>query len=141
MRAFGGLGRVRRRVRAGSPLSLNLVSLMDTFTILLLFLLVQGTEGGQSIPLPGVRLPGSVESAGPDPAPLTIVITRQDLRINGRPGGAGRIPAASGDDRVMILGDRELPYRRIQEVLQAAHGAGYRRISFVVQNLPGGEGP
>ena len=61
--------------------SLNLVSLMDIFTILLLFLLVNVSPSGEeeAIPVPGiVQLPASSASIKPEPT-ITVFITTSDI--------------------------------------------------------------
>ena len=61
--------------------SLNIVSLMDIFTILLLFLLVNVSPSGEeeAIPVPGiVQLPASSASIKPEPT-ITVFITTSDI--------------------------------------------------------------
>lgn len=77
--------RVKRHVKK-FPLqvSLNLVSLMDIFTILLLFLLINVSPSGEeeAMPVPDiVRLPASSATVKPEPV-TTVFITTSDILLN-----------------------------------------------------------
>lgn len=145
---------VHHRRRKGSPL--NLVSLMDIFTILVFFLLVHSSEV-QDLPRPkSVQIP---ESTAEQPPAETVVVTvgEDDIRVQGDvvadtasvlADGGEHIPALAAalqgysarrvlDDgasppEVTILGDRDLSYRLLRKVMVTCTRADYGRVSLVV---------
>ena len=152
----------KRMKRAGS--GLNLVSMMDIFTILVFFLLVSSGET-EVLPNPkDIKLP---ESAALERARETVVVmvTGDNILVQGRPvatvagalSGEGMvIPELESalrqqTDRVMIqqakadialrevtiLGDRELPYRLLKRVMASCTAAEFGQISLAVVQKDG----
>jgi biopolymer transport protein ExbD len=71
--------RWRNRIKAST--SVNLISMMDILTVLLLFLLKSYVaEGEVMVPAPGVRLPSSTAQQGPR-ASLIVAIEGDAIRI------------------------------------------------------------
>lgn len=152
----------KRMKRSGT--GLNLVSMMDIFTILVFFLLVSSGET-EVLPNPkDIQLP---ESAALERARETVVVmvTADSILVQGRPV-ATVTQALSGDgavipeleaalrqqtDRVMIqqakadialrevtiLGDRELPYRLLKRVMASCTAAEFGQISLAVVQKDG----
>lgn len=133
---------------------LNMVSLMDIFTILVFFLLVNSTSA-EVLPSPqNITLPDSVSEKIPL-RNLVIAINDEDIRIQGRfiisvneamssskktikpLFDALRIKAASVKDitdkqGVTIMGDKEIPFKLLKKVMLTCAGAEYTNISFAV---------
>lgn len=158
--------RARRMQRHHGRLSrkggLNLVSLMDVFTILVFFLLVN-TSDTQSLPDPDeLTLP---ESAAEKPAAETTVVmlTRNEILVNGKSvianntalaGDESTIPqlrqallrakpertTESADDantppgrgKLTIMADKGLPYRLIRKVMLTSTASEFGRVSLAV---------
>lgn len=77
--------RTFRRHRPSMAASLAVVSLMDIFTIILLFLLTSATGETQVIPKTELlKLPSSTSELQPK-ATLLIMITQQDVIVEGKP--------------------------------------------------------
>ena len=72
----------RQHKRAGRPTSINLVSLMDIFTILVFFLLVNSSDGEALPAHKSVELPESISEELPRQT-LVIMITASDIMIHG----------------------------------------------------------
>jgi biopolymer transport protein ExbD len=139
--------------------ALNLVSLMDIFTILVFFLLVNSSDV-QSLPnAKELQLP---ESIAEDKAKETVVIMigETDLIVQGTPvAKIADIVATKGNDipqlreallsqndrvlrreakediagrEVTIMGDKDIPYRLLKKVMATCTESDYGRISLAV---------
>lgn len=133
---------------------LNMVSLMDIFTILVFFLLVNATSS-EVLPSPkNIVLPEA--SAEKLPARnLVIAVDERVIRLQGRP--VILVKDALGDNRatirplydalrhasasvrniadrngVTIMGDRDIPYGLLKKIMLTCAGAEYTNISFAV---------
>lgn len=147
--------------RNASGSSLNLVSLMDIFTILVFFLLVNSSDVETLPNTKDLQLP---ESIAEEKAKETVVILigEVDILVQGTPVAKVadvmrmrdddyRIPGLeqalkSQNDRVLrreaqddiagrevtIMGDKEIPYRVIKKVMATCTGADYGQISLAV---------
>jgi biopolymer transport protein ExbD len=149
----------RRHTRGKLGGALNLVSLMDIFTILVFFLLVNSTDVEVLPNTKDVQLP---ESIAEEKAKQTVVILigDEDILVQGiqvakvadvmRQAG-NDIPALrqallQQNDRVLrqetrddiagrevtIMGDRDIPYRVLKKVMATCTGSNYGRISLAV---------
>ena len=143
----------RQNLRAKRLPGLNLVALMDIFTILVFFLLVNSSDV-QEIPASQlVQLPESVSDSKPRQT-LMVMITPAEILIDGHPVVA--IPAAlqadsavpglraaidhavapvtAGEDRgeVTILGDKSIPFSLLRKVMAAFTEAGFGKVSLAV---------
>ena len=154
----------RRNVRGKRTVTLNLVSLMDIFTILVFFLLVSSTEVEVLPNAKDIRLPESIaeEKAREN---VIVVVTSDSILVQGKvvagvsdviDGKELVIPALEQalrqqtdrilrkqamaeitDREVTIMGDRELPYRLLKRVMASCTAADYGRISLaVMQRAP-----
>ena len=152
--AFALLGERRRR-RKGARAGINLVSLMDIFTILVFFLLVNAGDMDSRPAVAGLRLPEAQAEASPPAAP-TLWLDGREARLDGRVvatlarQGPAAISAAlaealapaaaqSEDKRLLLLGDRSVPYRTLRAVLEGATRAGFRQVLLAVET-EGGHG-
>ena len=139
--------------------SLNLVSLMDIFTILVFFLLVNSSDVEVLPNAKDVQLP---ESIAEEKAKETVVILigDEDILVQGEPVAkvadvmatkGNDIPALrqalkSQNDRVLrrearddiagrevtIMGDKDIPYRLLKKVMATCTESDYGQISLAV---------
>lgn len=142
--------------RAGRTAGINLVSLMDIFTILVFFLLVNSSDGEVLPTHKSVKLPESVSEEIPRQT-LVIMITSSDIMIHGKviasidailaedATATGLLTASLQSEspavaekgteirrEATIMGDREIPYRILKKVMARCTEAGFARISLAV---------
>ena len=145
----------RHHQRHGKGAGLNLVSLMDIFTILVFFLLVNSTEV-ETLPSDrDLTLPESVSRELPRET-VVVAVTLNDILVQGRrvasvaevmAGEGTVIPeleealraqharalrANTQGAEVTIMGDRELPYRLLRRIMATCTQADYSRLSLAV---------
>jgi biopolymer transport protein TolR len=145
------------RMRRGA--GLNLVSLMDIFTILVFFLLVNSAEV-QTLETPkDIKLPESIAENKPRET-VVVHISQEQILVQGTPVTTlAQVDALDGNiieplkvalkqqsDRVLrdaasadaasrevtILGDRELPYRILKKIMATCTDADYGKLSLAV---------
>lgn len=149
----------RRHKRRFTP-GVNLVSLMDIFTILVFFLLVNSSNTQQLPNQKSIKLPESIAQQLPKET-LTIMVNDQSILVNGRiveavptilslPSDnipalqrelryqASRAPATMVNDlgvaerEVTIMGDRAIPYALLRKIMMTCSNNEYSRISLAV---------
>ena len=153
----------RNHRRLGQNPRLNLVALMDIFTILVLFLIVNNGDVEVLQPERGITLPESVSEQRPEPA-LTIRISATGIAIDGRdiadvetvlaepgdtiavlaqalqgasePGAQRSAPERDSGRPVVIMADREIPYQLLKRVMTTCGQSDYRNISLAVNAAP-----
>jgi biopolymer transport protein TolR len=149
----------RRNAKGRKPVALNLVSLMDIFTILVFFLLV---NSGQVETLPNakdIKLPQSIAEQKSRET-VVITVTGDDILVQGKSvasvaavmnqqgmvidGLQAALRAQSdrvlrkdsmsdvADREVTILGDKALPYKLLKRVMATCTAAEYGQISLAV---------
>ncbi len=160
MRSSGRAARMdRHHKRHKRNVALNLVSLMDIFTILVFFLLVNSSEV-QTLPnARDLELPESIAEQRPRET-VVIMVTDRDLLVQGR--AVARIAEITRSDaliipelkaelqrqserllrqsaqddplerEVTIMGDKEIPYSLLRRVMATATDADYGRLSLAV---------
>ena len=145
--------------RNKGSVALNLVSLMDIFTILVFFLLVNSSDV-QTLPnAKDMTLPESIAEKKPEET-VMILIGKTDILVQGSPVAridevmaepGNEIPALrdallSQNDRVLrretqgdiagrevtIMGDKDIPYRLLKKVMKTCTDADYGQISLAV---------
>jgi biopolymer transport protein ExbD len=145
----------RRRAR---PAALNLVSLMDIFTILVFFLMVNASEVEVLPPTPGIRLPDSTAEQRPVEQ-VVISVSRESIVVDGAqvaviaelPETAGAVieplqaalrarqPAADATGteslQVTIIGDHEIPYWLLKRIMHTCQSAEFPHISLAVNQV------
>lgn len=152
----------RQHVRHGRGMALNLVSLMDIFTILVFFLLVN-TSDGEILPThKSVELPESISEQQPR-VTVTLMVNKDNVLLHGKIissvanimkeqgsyskvlqaaliGLAGDRPADAGnpDERreATIMGDKQIPFLLLKKVMASCTQAGFNRISLAVLQKP-----
>lgn len=149
----------RHHARSRRAGGLNLVSLMDIFTILVFFLLVNSAEV-QTLETPqDITLPQSVAENKPRET-VVVHISHEQVLVQGQPvASLAEVEALEGNiieplkqalksqsDRVLradaaadsasreitILGDRELPYRILKKIMATCTDADYGKLSLAV---------
>ena len=151
--------RAARKARNGSQLDMNLVSLIDVFTILIFFLLSNSTDV-QTLPSPrAVKLPESTAEKSPKET-LVVVVSGQEIVVEGRlvarvadvladqgdliPGlkdeldllSKRQVVAAKNEgmnQAITIMGDREIPYQLLRKVMFTCARANFVDVSFAVR--------
>lgn len=148
----------RRKKGRGS--ALNMVALMDIFTILVFFLLVS-TSSEEVLPAAkDLVLPVSTSKVLPKKS-LVIAITDKQILLQGRPvlnrsdldksnpliikslhsSLLAFLQSKEAKDlnnkKVTIMGDKDIHYSLVKSVMATASQAGYEKISFAVTQEPG----
>ena len=141
----------RKHKRAGRSASINLVSLMDIFTILVFFLLVNSSDGEVLPTHKSIALPESVSEEIPR-ITVTIMVNEDNILLHGKVVASVKTllnsPAESSESLVLalnanqhrskpateatIMGDREIPYQLLKKVIASCTEAGFERISLAV---------
>jgi len=133
---------------------LNMVSLMDIFTILVFFLLVNATST-EVLPSPkNIVLPEATAEKLPS-RNLVIAVDNRFIRLQGKAivtvkdalGGkqnsikplftalrlaSSKDKSIAGSKGVTIMGDQEIPYELLKKIMLTCAGAEYTNISFAV---------
>jgi len=146
----------RRKKRAQSGTKLNLVSLMDIFTILVFFLMVNSSSDVQVLNQDGkIPLPVSSAETVPDET-LVITVSDADIIIAGRtivsrddfatymgevePKMAdelryqiSRSTQAAEDRAITIMADKDLPYSFLKKLMSTCVSSGYPSIALAVK--------
>jgi biopolymer transport protein ExbD len=145
----------RNHKKAKTP-ELNLVALMDIFTILVFFLLVNSSSAKQLPARKELTLPVSISQKEPSET-LTIEITKSDILVQGVKVAAladveknqelviqklkeelvmqssrsaeGQTPGEH-EFKVTILGDENISYDLVKKILTTCQQASYTKISF-----------
>jgi biopolymer transport protein ExbD len=144
--------RAARRGRNDNLVDMNLVSLIDVFTILIFFLLSNAT-GVELLPSPKtVQLPSSSAEKLPRETVVVIVssteVTVQGQRVAGVAdvlAGQGtlieplkaelqRLAKTPGSQALTLMGDKDIPYQLLRKVMVSATQAGFNDIAFAVRH-------
>jgi biopolymer transport protein ExbD len=162
--------RRQRQQNAKRRPTLNLIALMDVFTILVFFFLVHSADGTPEVHSGLVTLPESIADQQPRNTPV-VTITRENILLEGEPVIAvdAAIRASSGtikalhtalqaqleqnsteylsDDsttsierELTIMGDKSIPFALLNKVMHTCTRAGYGSISLSVQQRSTGAG-
>lgn len=148
--------------RGDGPINLSLTSLMDVFTIILVFLLMSYSSEGEIMTAdPRLKLPVSTSSQSPK-LKLSVQLTTDDVIVDGVKVTTVK-EAMSGEDYlvkpifealekntervkfiaksnpsmkftgdIIILGDEHIPFSLIERVMFTCGQAGYGNISLAV---------
>ncbi|HLE13016.1 MAG: hypothetical protein A2504_17625 [Bdellovibrionales bacterium RIFOXYD12_FULL_39_22] len=138
------------------PERLNITSLMDILTIILIFLLVNYSDVVEEVPLPDyIILPKvQIKSVGKAITGITLIVGKdrwafdkgETIAFNSFASQREEVMkrAAQGLERIkqeyekdgkaielMILADKDVPYKMIDSVVLTAAGVGITAINFV----------
>ncbi len=160
MRQSARAQRMQRRHERGKKLgALNLVSLMDIFTILVFFLLVNSSDV-QTLPnAKDIQLPQSIAEEKAKET-VVILIGEEDILVQGTPiakvddvmrrkgndipelrqalmAQSDRVLRREAQDdiagrEVTIMGDKDIPYRLLKKVMATCTESDYGQISLAV---------
>lgn len=154
--------RMKRMSRGGKGVTsagLNLVSLMDVFTILVFFLLVNSSSSDVMEPPKKIKLPDSVVEAKPRET-VIVMITPQEVLVQGEPVITTQevidsktaiiepvkerlllqqkkvigisTKTVSQSKEVTVLAHRTVPFHLMKKVMASCTSAGYGKISLAV---------
>ena len=155
-----GASRIQWSSKTGkkSP-GLNMVPLMDVFTILLFFLLVNSTSSDVMEPPKSIKLPASFVESKPRET-VAVMITEDEILVQGESvistadvlasteteidiimrrlleqqnrviGISERTMSDSAE--VTVLADKTIPYEILKKVMSSCTYAGYEKISLAV---------
>jgi biopolymer transport protein ExbD len=163
MKLTGIQRRAERRSRNTSMVDLNLVSLIDIFTILIFFLLIN-TGVAEILPTSkDIKLPESTAEKAPRET-VVVLVSQGDIVVDGRKVAAvSDVMRADGDvipalkaelellaqrpviraanesskRAVTIMGDREIPYSLLRKVMVTCARADFTDVAFAVQKKSG----
>jgi len=151
--------RAERRSRNQTMVDMNLVSLIDVFTILIFFLL-SNSGGVEILPSPkAVQLPESISEKAPREN-LIVVVSGSEILVDGRKvANVADVLAMEGDliaplkaeldlqanrqvirkeneaqsKQLTIMGDKDIPYRLLRKIMVTSARANYSDVSFAVR--------
>ena len=151
--------RRRRQEKTRRWPTLNLVALMDVFTILVFFLLVNSSDGEVLPTTSRIDLPESTAEHKPREN-LVVMVTEHDILVQGtavariselddgnsrstdslkaallrqQNGGLQRhLPSPAAAPEVTIMASKAIPYKVLKKVMTTCAAAGYGNISLAV---------
>jgi biopolymer transport protein ExbD len=151
--------RSEHKNRNKTMVDMNLVSLIDVFTILIFFLL-SNSGGVETLPSPkAVQLPESVAEKAPRET-LIVVVSATEILVGGRKvASVAEAMATEGDliaplkaelelqagrqvirkeneadaKRLTIMGDKDIPYRLLRKIMFTGARANFADVSFAVR--------
>ena len=151
--------RAERRSRNKTMVDMNLVSLIDVFTILIFFLL-SNSGGVEILPSPkAVQLPESVSEKAPREN-LIVVVSGSEILVDGRKvANVADVLAMEGDliaplkaeldlqanrqvirkeneaqsRQLTIMGDKDIPYRLLRKIMVTSARSNFSDVSFAVR--------
>ena len=150
----------RKRQKKTKTAGLNLVSLMDIFTILVFFLMVNSSEVEVLQTSSKIELPDSNSEQRPENQ-LVISVSQDDVIVQGRAvakvaalksvelplidalkteleyqaSRKGEVPADGFE--ITVMGDRELPYWLLKKILYTCQTTDFARVSLAVNKVSG----
>jgi len=145
--------------RHGRNIGLNLVSLMDIFTILVFFLLVSSTDAESLPSTKSIKLPESVAQQKPKET-LIVMVTEKDIIVQGRkvatiadvidtdeeivPGLKEELDHQASRSKdtdttenpqgreITVMGDKIIPYKLLKKIMVTCVSSSYTNISLAV---------
>jgi len=151
--------RAERKNRNQTMVDMNLVSLIDVFTILIFFLL-SSASGVELLQSPkAVKLPESFADKSPKET-IVVVVSDTDILVDGRRvASVADVMGAQGDliaplkaeldllsmrqvvraenqaqtKAVTIMGDKNIPYQLLRKVMYTSARANFSDVSFAVR--------
>jgi biopolymer transport protein TolR len=151
--------RAVRKSRNSHALDMNLVALIDIFTILIFFLLSSATEVETLPSFRAVKLPESTADTQPKET-IVVLVSGTEIVVDGRKVADVAEVMKAGDDviptlkaelellskrqvireknqalksAVTIMGDKDIPYRLLRKVMVTSSRANFTEVSFAVR--------
>ena len=158
MKLTGIQRRAERRERNTSSVDLNLVSLIDIFTILIFFLLINTGVADVLPSSKAIKLPESTAEKQPRDT-VVVLVSQNDIVVGGRkvaavsdvinaesdviPGLKAELDLLAGRQvirsenesakrAITIMGDKDIPYRLLRKVMVSAAKADFTDVAFAV---------
>jgi len=154
--------RRRRRQKKAKVASLNLVSLMDIFTILVFFLMVNSSEVEVLQSSSSIKLPDSTSQQRPGNN-IVISVSKDDLIVQGRAVAKivdlkgqqqpliaglqteleyqaerkGDVP--EGGYKITVMGDKDVPYWLLKRILYTCQTTDFAQVSLAVNKIYGAQ--
>ncbi|MFL0809056.1 MAG: biopolymer transporter ExbD [Agarilytica sp.] len=154
--------RMDRHHKMGKGSPLNLVSLMDIFTILVFFLLVNSSNTQQLPSNKQLTLPKASTKKAPEET-IVLAITKKDILVQGRKVASiadilsdddESIPALQKEleflsgapvennseaptegKRITIMGDENVSYDTVRKILKTCQKANYTQVAFAATQV------
>jgi biopolymer transport protein ExbD len=151
--------RAERRNRNQTMVDMNLVSLIDVFTILIFFLL-SNSGGVETLPSPkAVKLPESIAEKSPRET-VVVVVSGTEILVDGRKVAMVADVIGTPEDlieplkaeldlqanrqvvrkeneaqskQLTIMGDKDIPYRLLRKIMVTGAKANFTDVSFAVR--------
>ena len=149
--------RMERHHKRFGGASLNLVSLMDIFTILVFFLLVNSSSVQQLPSSKAVKLPESTAQQLPEET-IIVLVNNAQILVQGRviadvsrvlgsksniipelleemkfqAANSWQLESEEDGFDVTLMGDRQIPYKLLRKILSTLSQANYTNISMAV---------
>ncbi|HED15713.1 MAG TPA: biopolymer transporter ExbD [Gammaproteobacteria bacterium] len=155
----------RHHKRKKGVIGFNLVSLMDIFTILVFFLLVNSSQVEVLQNQKSIKLPESIAERRPNETMVVMVNNDYILLRNEKIASVADVMNSNSEviealkteleyqtkrlkdsgflfdegknQEITIMGDREIPYRLLKKIMLTCARANYGRISLAVMKKPG----
>lgn len=156
---------VRRRIRLSVVPKLNLVPLIDCFTLLIFFLMINYSTSVEILqPDKSLMLPMSVSETAPGET-VVIMINANDVIVSGNRVGSvsemmadpstkfaaleaelkylasKSVPLADAEKKegrpITIMGDKTIPYEQLKKIMASCVAADYRKIAMAVMHVEG----
>ena len=151
--------RAARKSRNNHALDMNLVALIDIFTILIFFLLSSATEVETLPSFRAVKLPESTAETQPKET-IVVLVSGTEIVVDGRKVADVADVMKTGDDvipalkaelellskrqvireknqalkaAVTIMGDKDISYRLLRKVMVTSARANFTEVSFAVR--------
>lgn len=147
----------RNHDRAKKQAPFNIVSLMDIFTILVFFLLVNASDPTVLPNAKGIEMPQSIAEQKPRVS-VVLMLNQEDISLQGekvvsasdisnnKKSDIQKLQIALQDEiqkvaantregekhEITIMGDKEVPFSLIKRVMQICSSAGFEQISLSV---------
>ncbi len=147
----------RNHGRAKKQAPFNIVSLMDIFTILVFFLLVNASDPSVLPNAKGIEMPQSIAEQKPR-VTVVLMLNQEDISLQGRKivnandissnkqSDVQKLQGALQDEmlkmggdttedakrEITIMGDKQVPFSLIKRVMQICSSAGFDQISLSV---------
>ena len=146
--------------RKKTSANINLVSLMDIFTILVFFLLVNSSDVETMSSTDGIKLPESISEMKPRET-IVITVNDADILVQGRKVSDVQAVMASSSEiisglkkelafqlakskskveiekniagEITIMGDKNIPYKLLKKIMLTCAESNYGNISLAVQ--------
>lgn len=159
MKSSRRMKRMARSQGKPKPPSIMLTSLMDVFTVLVLYLLVNQSAGVEIASPKSIKLPDSIVETQPRPT-VVMMVSGTDVVIQGElTVTIAEVLASKGDyieavrermlelkqkviglnaqtvddsTEVTIMADKSVPFKVLKKLMSSSSSAGYSKISLVV---------